>query len=129
AQAGAPQPIRGDEGGRRVGAAAGEPACHRDRLVDVDRQRLVDPDVRGQQPGGADGEVVGQVVGGRYAGEVDALGHVGGHLERPVVGGADRDRVAPVEGEVDRAQGVEAVLAGRPHAQAQVDLGGCVHPY
>ena len=66
-----PQPVERDQGGGRVGAAAGHPAGDRDALGDVQVRRPVDAVVGGEQPAGAERDVA--VVEG-YAGEVDVVG-------------------------------------------------------
>ena len=57
-EAEAPELVARDEGGRRVGRAAGHATGDGDVLVDADREALVDGPAVGDEAGGPDGEVV-----------------------------------------------------------------------
>ena len=77
-QRGAPQRVAGDQGGRRVGAAAGHPARDRDALVQVQVHAGLEPGALGEQDGGARRQVGGV---GRHAVGADVAVAADGHLQ------------------------------------------------
>ena len=109
-QAEVPEVVERDEGGGRVGRAAGHPARDGDALADRDVHGVAVVAL-GDEPGGAQGDVV--VVGG------DAVGERAGHGDPPVVGLTDGDVVVEAQrpGRRSRASGSRRVGAARRGAR------------
>ncbi len=117
-QAGAPQRVAGHQRGRRVRAAAGQPARDRDPLDQVEPHRRGHSGPVGQQRRGLPGQVG---IPGRQI-----LGALALHPHAQVPGRRRGDLVVQRHGMEDGDQIVEPVRARRPDRQVQVHLRG--HP-
>ena len=111
---GLPYPVEGNEGGRRIGAAATEPGSRWDPLGEADRYAPPGRGPGAQQLGGADRELVPGIEPGGRVEEHDALV-------------APRDElhlVAEVEKLEDGLEIVPAIGPAPGDAKKQVELGG-----
>ena len=118
-EAEAPELVARDEGGRRVGRAAGHAAGDRNVLVDADREALVD-DPRSATRRAARTARLSPSVGMRSA-YVPAGMTCQSSQRATETSSCSDDRL------VDRRERVEAVGPARPDAQVEVDLGRDPH--
>ena len=103
-----PQPVEGDQRGGAVGAAAGQPAGHRDALLDLDRRRDGRaPWCSASSPAGADDDV-GLVERDAGARRRSPSGYDG---DAPLVGVGDPHVVVQADRLVDGVERVEPVVA------------------